>query len=345
MADLGDGVEGDPPVGGGIRGDDRHPLHPFEGEPSGQLGYRHAPGRILPTGHGHRLVVQQLVGDVRPAVHRRPDGQGAGMEEGPIAEVLDEMGVVGEGEEPVPLGALAAHLGDADRLTPAVGVERRHDVAADAHPDQGVVAGPGGTVVRTSRTEIRGPGGQRRGPHPEALGPVHLGQPAAGRLGEGVPEPGGQHPGHQIAGHGGVVGNQREAFGVALAHHQWRVGLAVEGVFHLGLEEGRLVLDHHHLFETIQHPPQVLGVLRPHHSDLHQADAQRLEPVLVDPEVDQGPEDDGIGEAGGNDPETGPRRLVGHPVQRVVLGVLRRPRESHLDQIPFGHHRLGPDEQ
>src|SRR5450759_4307574 len=131
------------------------------------------------------------------------------MEERPVAEVLDEVGIVGEGEQAVPLGTLAAHLGDADGVTSAVRVERRHDVAPDTHTDQDVVAGPGGTIVRTSRTEVRGPGQQGRGTDSELIGSIQLLQMVAGGFGESVPDYGGQNTGGQIAGHRGVLGNQR----------------------------------------------------------------------------------------------------------------------------------------
>src|ERR1035437_2442292 len=110
------------------------------------------------------------------------------MEERPVAEVLDEVGIVGEGEQAVPLGTLAAHLGDADGVTSAVRVERRRDVAADTHTDQVVVTGPGGAIVRAPRTEVRDPGQQGSGTDSELIGSIQLLQMLASGFGERVPD-------------------------------------------------------------------------------------------------------------------------------------------------------------
>lgn len=55
--------------------------------------HRHGDGAIhrLPAGHGHRVVVQNLVGDVDLGRHRRADRQVTGMEVSAIAEVLKHV--------------------------------------------------------------------------------------------------------------------------------------------------------------------------------------------------------------------------------------------------------------
>ena len=97
-----------------------------------------------------------------PGGDRRPHGQRAGVVEGAVAEVLHEVPVVGERGQPDPLGALAAHLGQAQLVAAAGAVQRDHGVAADTHPDQGVVGGPGRDVVRAAGAEVRGAAGDQR---------------------------------------------------------------------------------------------------------------------------------------------------------------------------------------
>ena len=45
----------------------------------------------LPAGHGDRVVVEDLVGDVHFRRHRRADGEDAGVHVGAIAEVGEHV--------------------------------------------------------------------------------------------------------------------------------------------------------------------------------------------------------------------------------------------------------------
>ena len=67
----------------------------------------------LPAGHGHRIVVQHLEGDVDAGGHRGANGQGTGVEVGAVAHLLEDMLGGGEGRLAQPAGAFAAHLGEA----------------------------------------------------------------------------------------------------------------------------------------------------------------------------------------------------------------------------------------
>ena len=67
-----------------------------------------------------------------PAATAARIGQRAGVVEGAVAEVLDEVAVLGEGRHADPLRALAAHLRDAGDLALPLGVQQHHRVAADA---------------------------------------------------------------------------------------------------------------------------------------------------------------------------------------------------------------------
>jgi hypothetical protein len=115
-----------------------------------------APGRLLSAGHRDGVVVEQLVGDARAGGHRRADRQRPGVMERPVAQVLDEVLVVGERLQADPLRPLAAHLGHADELAPAIAaVDRDQRVAPDAGADELVGRRPRGDVVRTPRAEVR----------------------------------------------------------------------------------------------------------------------------------------------------------------------------------------------
>src|SRR5690606_3869098 len=119
----------------------------------------------LATGHGDRVVEQDLVGDVGARRHRLADRQVAGMIIGAFAHVLEHVRhfyIAGQAD---PVGALAAHLGQAA----GVAVHPRGHVMA-THAGQRLAAFGhfGRAVVRAARTEIGAPAhaigivGQRR---------------------------------------------------------------------------------------------------------------------------------------------------------------------------------------
>ena len=123
MADLGDRIEGDPAVARGLGSGDDDPADPFESQQASQLGHCHPTLGLLAAGHGHRIVVEKLVGDVDAGCHCGPHGQRAGMEEGPVPDVLLVVLAGGERCQPGPLGSLAAHLGH-PHLAPPTAVSK-----------------------------------------------------------------------------------------------------------------------------------------------------------------------------------------------------------------------------
>src|SRR5690606_35620952 len=96
-----------------------------------------------------------LVGDVDAGRDRRADGEETGMVEGPVPEILEDMRRAYEPRPADPVRALAAHLGERQRVFRVV--EGGKPMAADARPRQAARGKPGRGVVRTARAKPRDP--------------------------------------------------------------------------------------------------------------------------------------------------------------------------------------------
>ena len=98
----------------------------------------HSEGAInwLATSHGHRIVVQNLIGDIDAGRHRGPYGHNARVEVGTITQILKHMLCIGKGGLPDPGRALTAHLGKGMGIT--IGHPGCHVVAA--YPAQRMTA-------------------------------------------------------------------------------------------------------------------------------------------------------------------------------------------------------------
>ena len=104
-------------------------LAPSAATCAGDLRHGQAAVIGLAAGHGDGVVEQDLVGDVDAGRDRGADRQVAGMVVGAVAEVLEHVRARGERRLADPVGALAAHLGEArGRAVHPL----RHVVAADA---------------------------------------------------------------------------------------------------------------------------------------------------------------------------------------------------------------------
>ena len=132
----------------------------------------------LAAGHRDRVVEQDLVGDVGAGRDRGADRQVAGVVVGAVAEVLEHVRALGERRLADPVGALAAHLGEAR----GVAVHPLHHVvAADAGIGAHALGHDGRRIVRAAGAEIRNARGDVGGLREHAL---RLLQPrdAAGEL-------------------------------------------------------------------------------------------------------------------------------------------------------------------
>ncbi|MDT4815802.1 hypothetical protein FQZ97_488390 [compost metagenome] len=128
-------------------GDQRDALHAFGEDLLAELVDAQFAVDGLPAGHGHGVVVEDLVGDVDPGGDGGAQGQLAGVEVGAVTEVLEDVRRIGEGRLADPGRALPAHLGE------GVGVAVHplgHVVAADATLGAAAFGQLGGAVVRAA---------------------------------------------------------------------------------------------------------------------------------------------------------------------------------------------------
>ena len=107
----------------------------------------------LAARHRHRVVVENLVGDVDAGGDRGADRQDSGVEVSAVAEVGEDVLLVGERGLPDPRRTLAAHL--RERAGTALGHPVRHVVATDAGQRARALGNVGRRVVRAARAEGR----------------------------------------------------------------------------------------------------------------------------------------------------------------------------------------------
>ncbi len=332
VAQLGDRRQPDPLVAARVLGGDDDPAHALELEPARQVRDRELALDRLAAGHRDVLVVEQLVGDVHPRGDRRAHRQRARVVEGAVAQVLDEVAVVGERRLADPLGALAAHLREPGDLALALGVEQDHRVAADPGPHERPLGRLDRGVVRAARAEERralghrqlgAAGGDLVEPAQVGLDGVEL-QAAAAQVAR-------DRAGDQVGVHVELHRHQDVALLVALADDPRRVRRAVERLLELGLDEGALLLDHEDLVE----PPAELAhralLERPDHAQLEHADADALELALAEPEAAQRVHQVVVGLAGGDDAEPGVAGAL-DPVDAVLARVREGEVGAHAEQ-------------
>ena len=126
--------------------------HALSGQLAHQFVHRQVPVDGLATGHGHRLVEEDLVGDVQPRRQGGADGQRAGVEVGAVAQVLKHVRGMAERRLADPGRPFAAHLGvGAGRPVRHPG---RHVVAADAAQGVAAFRHTRRTVVWTAGAEV-----------------------------------------------------------------------------------------------------------------------------------------------------------------------------------------------
>ena len=265
----------------------------------------------------------------------------ARMVVGAVADVLEDVGALGERRLADPVGALAAHLGVAHRaaLHPL-----GHVVAADAGLGDAALGHPGRGVVRAAGAEI-GRAQQRRG-RPVfqlclCLESLELRRDLVVAV---EPEDAlGQHFRDLVARERAVRGEQRPVLLVALADDHRRVRPAVEQLLELPLDQPALLLDHDDLLEPVGERQQRLPLERPDQAELQDPQAQPLRQRLVDAEVVERLAQIEVGLAGRDDPE--PRSLAVEDRSVEAVGRGERAHRLELEAVQallLGERRVRP---
>ena len=335
-AHLGAGGECNAVVTGRILGRDHDPLHALGVQAVCELANAQLALDVLAARHRDGVVVEQLVGHVEPGSDRGADRERAGVVEGAVADVLDEVARGDERGCADPLRALASHLRDAGHLAAPDRVEHHHRVAADACSDDRIVVRDRAARVRTPRAEERralrsemrgGPRGDR----------VELEQASAhsGVVGERQ-ETRADRSGDGVAVERAGGRDQRAAALVALADDPWRRRDPVERLLDQALEERPLLLDHEHLVQAGGEAAERVLVERVEHPDLQ--DPYRR--CVAEAEVHERLAQVVVGGARGDDPEPGAGPVVCDRVEPVQARVLPGKLEPDTGQRALELERL-----
>ncbi len=251
-------------------GHDHEARHALRLDLPRDLRHRDAAVDRLAARHRDRVVVEDLVRDVRFRGDRLADREDARVEVGAVAEVLEHVLRVGEHRVRGPVDALAAHLDQASRVALH---PRGHEVAADAGLRDRAFRHLRRRVVRAARAEVRRALHRvrlvrqdlRRDELDHALAAVERRLVAR--------EPVGEHRQDARRTQLAELRQQAAAGGVVLAEHARARAFraVVQVVLDLLLDDGALLFDHEHFGEPVDE-----GFDARHFERIRQAD-------LVDP--------------------------------------------------------------
>ena len=317
-------------------GDDHLALHALGHHAVRDLQHRMALGALadlLPAGHGHRVVVEDLVGDVHPGRDGLADRQQAAVEIGAVADVGEHVFLGGKRLLPDPGHALAAHLGEADGGTVH---PDRHEMATDAGHRAGTFRHHRGRVVRAAGTEPgRAVGLDFEHLHRTFLGlqdgqlrvdagrDVRIQAELAQALGDGARDQWRRQFGIGAQqGIGQRVGERPLAAGMSrltVAEFADHVGPhvvapVVQLLLDLVLDHLPLFLDHQDFAQAAGEVVRALRLQRPDHAHLVQADAEPAAGRVVEAQVQQRLPRIVVRLAAGHQPEA-----VVRPFDRVVV--------------------------
>ena len=134
----------------GVFGEDDGALDAFGFELAREGGDGDGADGVLTAGHGDVAVVEDAVGDVDAGGDGSFDGEGAGVKEGAVAHVLEDVAAVGEGGHADPRGTFGAHLRREFVAAMDFAEEHSHAMAADASAGDLAVEEERAAVVRAS---------------------------------------------------------------------------------------------------------------------------------------------------------------------------------------------------
>ena len=226
----------------------------------------------LAAGHRHRVVEENFVGHLHPGGDRRADGHIAGVVVGAVAQILEYVVACGERRLADPVGALAAHLGVAERFPVH---PLRHVMAADAGVGAAAFGHAGRGVVRAARAEIGNAQGDIDGLAKRALRrlqPRDIGRQFV--VGTGAQQPLADADRDVIGIERALDREQPVALLVLLADAYRLIGGAVELLAHLHFDQRTLFLDHDDEIEAAREFRELLAIDRPDAADLEQAQAE-----------------------------------------------------------------------
>jgi hypothetical protein len=298
---------------------------------------------LLAAGHGHGVVVQDLVGDVHAGRDRGADREQTGVGVGAVAQIGEDVLLVDERRLTDPGHALAAHLGEG--LRAAVHPDD-HVVAADAGHRAAALGHAGRGVVRAARAEI-GQARDRRGLGLQLA--LLLLEEAQARTDLVVLVIGLQACRDHARDARRVEltgrGQNPVALLVELADHARPSGrrVVVHLLLELILDQRALLLDDDDVAEPVFEAAHALGLEGPGHGDLVEADADIGRLALVDAQVLQRLTHVEKSLAGRDDPEPGVRAVDDDAVERVRAVEGERRVELVAVQAQFLlERRIGP---
>ncbi len=316
----------------GILRDQVDLAHALAVQLEGDLLRRQVAVMALAAGHGDRVVVEHLVSNVGLGRDRLADRQAAGMEISAVAEIGEDVLLVGERRNAGPRHALAAHLGEG--LGAAVHPQR-HEVAADAGHGAAALRHLGGGVVRTAGAEVRRAGDRRHRLHLRglpAVEPVGLGAQHGDDLGIEIQRQQALGQRGRDGGDAQFLGERQEAL-VVMVHLADDAGPHVitpveQLLLDLILDDLAALLDHQDLFKTDGEVAHALRLQRPRHADLVEPQADLGCDLRRDAELAQRLAHVLITLAGRHDAVTGVRRIHGDAVD--LVGARERDRGKAL---------------
>ena len=347
-------------------------LHAFGCHLLGDHRHRGLAVDRLAAGHGHRVVVQDFIGDVHLGRDGGTHGEIARVEIGAVAQVLEHVRHFRERCLADPGRAFAAHVGG--QLV-HLGVDRGgHHVAADAGQREGTVGHLGRGVVRAAgaverRAERRGDRLLQHRVFRIEEGQACADQVARGVVGDQARDAAGDHARHLRH---REVGFRRQQ-PVAARRHPLAlvveladdvrtdvVAPVVQLFLQLVFDDLALLFDHQDFFQSLREFAHAFRFQRPDHRDLEQAQADFRGHDFVDAEFFQRFQHVQVGFTRGDDAELGVRAVDGGVIQLVFAGVgqgcidlvvlhqrflvarllAQRDRRQLGIQAAFGHHEV-----
>jgi len=242
----------------------------------------------LSAGHGDRVVVENLVGDIDAGRCRGADRHETAVGVGAIAEILKDVLLAREWRLSDPIGAFAAHMRERGGLAPRH--EQGHGVTAYAGHRAAALRQAGRCIVRASRAEERGAANAdgRRRPALETFEPIDALRERFD-VGPETFKPcrdGTRHQDRcQLAG----ARQERHRIFIGLAGHARTAGcIRIEKEPHqLVLDEAALFLDDENFFEPLGKSAQLRRLERPRQPHLVESNAERSGVTLVQSELRQ----------------------------------------------------------